>query len=161
MLATVVRVPAQVAQHDRRVHDIDADLDTFAADEHTRLVLETTQIRGTDAHAVAFDTLLAVNRALATYRDEERRSLREVRETYVPEGLAHTAWRFLRRRPVHELLAPEAATELVGRWPRMVPVIEGMTGPLKMLDPRARTIERVMAGLEPGDGASGDRWKEI
>ncbi len=93
MLATVVRVPAEVGQHDRRVTDIDADLDTFAADEHTRLVLETTQISGTDPHAIAFDTLLAVNRALTTYRDEERRCLREARETYAPEGAAHAAWR--------------------------------------------------------------------
>lgn len=161
MLATVVRVPAEVALHDRRVHDIDANLETFAADEHTRLVLETTQIRGTDPYAVAFDTLLAGNRAIATYRDEERRCIRKVREMYAPEGLAHTIWRWLRRRPTRDLVTPHSATNLVDRWPRMIPVIEGMAGPLKMVDPRDRSIERVMAGLEQGYGPSGDRWKEL
>jgi len=43
----------------------------------------------------------------------------------------------------------------------MVPVIEGMTAPMRMIDPRNRTIEQVMAGLDGGNGLSGGRWTQL
>ncbi len=50
----VTIIPAEVAAHDRRIADIDADLDRYVADEYVRLAFDLREIRfpgGEDSQA--------------------------------------------------------------------------------------------------------------
>jgi hypothetical protein len=83
MLARVTIVPAQVAAHDRRIADIDVDLDRYVADEYVRLAFALREIRfpgGEDSQApqreVSRDCAIAVVRSTQLYRDEENARIR-------------------------------------------------------------------------------------
>jgi hypothetical protein len=71
LLARTVKVPAEVSHHDRSIQDIDADLERFIADEHTRLVFEASELRGAAKPTlrVALDIAFAVDHAIHKYRD--------------------------------------------------------------------------------------------
>jgi hypothetical protein len=163
MLARVGNAPAEVDHHDRRIRDIDADLERFVADEHTRLVFEAVELRGATAAGLKtpLDTAFAVDRAIHKYRDEETRCVREVRDIYAIEGAAHWIWRRVRDRPGVTLATPDRAHALVDRWPRMVPITEPEGVRLKLTDPRDRSIDAILAHATLGDGEEGDIWNAL
>ncbi len=163
MLARVVTVPAEVGRHDQRVRDIDADLERYVADEHTRLVFEASELRaeGRSAAPPGLDTAFAVERAIHKYRDEETRRVREVRDIYAAEGAAHSLWRAVRRCHTEVLGTPARACALVDRWPRMVPIVEPSGVRLRLTDPRDRSIDAILAHATLGKGDEGDTWNAL
>ena len=106
LLARVTTAPAIVAAHDRRIEDIDTDLDRYVADEYVRLAFTLREIRfpgGEDSQLpqreISRECALAVVQSTQLYRDEESARMREMREMVASEGLAHRVWRRLARRP--------------------------------------------------------------
>jgi hypothetical protein len=157
MLARVTTVPAEVAAHDRRIADIDTDLDRYAADEYVSLAFELREIRypgGEDSQAhereISRDCGLAVVRSTQLYRDEESARIRERRELIASEGRAHRAWRCLRRRPIPTLTTLALASQLLDKWQTLVPSYGGEEKIVRLIDPRERTIAKVAPELEAG-----------
>jgi hypothetical protein len=155
MLARVTIVPDQVAAHDRRITDIDLDLDRFVADEYVRLAFALREIRypgGEDSEAppreVSRECAIAVVGSTQLCRDEENARVREKREMVASEGLAHRIWRRLARRPVAALTTPERASRVFDRWQTLVPSYGGEEKIVRLIDPRERTIAKVAPDLE-------------
>ena len=155
ILARVTTVPSEVAADDRRIADIDTDLDRFAADEYVKLAFELSEIRhpgGDELQApnrqISRDCALAVVRSTQLYRDEENARIRERREMVVSEGRAHRFWRWLFRRPITDLKTPDRAAQLLDKWQTLVPSYGEKARVVRLIDPRGRTIARVMPELE-------------
>jgi hypothetical protein len=155
LLARVTIVPAEVATHDRRIADIDIDLDRFVADEYVRLAFNLREIRfpgGEDSQAppreVSRECALAVVASTQLYRDEENARTREMREMIASEGLTHRAWRRLTRRPIVALTTPNRASQVLDKWQTLVPSYGGEEKIIRLIDPRGRTIATVAPELE-------------
>jgi hypothetical protein len=155
MLARVTSVPSEVAAHDRRIADIDADLDRYVADEYVRLAFDLREIRfpgGEDSPApqreISRACAIAVVRSTQLYRDEENARMRELREMVAPEGLAHRAWRRLARRPIAALTTPDRASRVLDKWQTLVPSYGGEEKIVRLIDPRERTIAKVAPELD-------------
>lgn len=155
MLARVTSVPSEVAAHDRRIADIDADLDRYVADEYVRLAFDLREIRfpgGEDSQApqreVSRACAIAVVRSTQLYRDEENARIREMREMVAPEGVGHRAWRLLARRPIAALTTPDRASRVLDKWQTLVPSYGGEEKIVGLIDPRDRTIAKVAPELD-------------
>jgi hypothetical protein len=155
LLARVTIVPAQVAAHDRRIADIDIDLDRYAADEYVRLAFNLREIRypgGEDSQVpqreVSRACALAVVQSTQLYRDEESARIRDMREMVASEGMAHRVWRRLARRPIVALTTPDLASRVLDKWQTLVPSYGGEEKIVRLIDPRKRTIAEVAPELE-------------
>jgi hypothetical protein len=155
LLARTTTVPAEVAAHDRRVTDIDTDLDRYIADEYVRLAFNLREIRfpgGEDSQVpkreISRECALAVVRSTQLYRDEETARTREMREMVASEGFSHRVWRRLTRRPVRVLTTPDRASRVLDKWQTLVPSYGGEDKIVRLIDPRERTITKVAPELD-------------
>ncbi len=154
LLMGVTSTPSDVAAHDRRIADIDTDLDRYAADEYVRLAFNLREIRfpgGQDSQApereISRQCALAVVASTQLYRDEENTRIREMREMLAEESSIHRTWRWLTRHPVAALRTPENASKLLDRWQTLVPSYGGEEKIVRLIDPRERTIATVAPEL--------------
>jgi hypothetical protein len=155
MLARVTIVPAEVAGHDRRIADIDADLDRDVADEYVRLALNLREIRypGSEnsqipQREVSRACALAVVESTQLYRDRESARIRDMREMVASEGIAHRVWRRLARRHIAALTTLDRASRVVDGWQTLVRSYGGEEKIVRLIDPRKRTIAEVAPDLE-------------
>lgn len=116
-------VPGNVRQHDRRVAELDEDLETWVVDDDSELRADLLRIdnehsaRGTlNSGLRVADRNAARGRALLRYRNEERRVRREANELRNAEGVLHRAWRWICHNPLPDIRAPERVEPVLDRW---------------------------------------------
>jgi hypothetical protein len=136
--------PAAIRRHNRRIHERDASLRTWVADEDVRLGRElngvTTSMAASGqlySGAILNARVAAKELALHRWRDERERAEREWRAMKDDESVVH----FLMRdmwAPMPELTALDdpGVMAVIDRWAEPVTGYDGQVVPVP--DPRAR-----------------------
>lgn len=147
--ARLTAIPGECRAHDRAIRERDEDLAQWVADEHPRLKRELETIRDR-LNAVnlfysgqhTFEVAREKERTLHAYRDQERQAQRDVARVRESEGWLHRGWRFLSRRKLPELTAPERAQPVLDSWrlPGSRHLGENETPP-PIEDPTRRTLD--------------------
>lgn len=90
LLRVAWEVPEDLRQHDRRMRELDEDLETWVVDDNSVLLTELQEIDSDHAARNVFDSSFRITarnraraRALLRYRNEESRSRRAANELRV------------------------------------------------------------------------------
>jgi hypothetical protein len=153
--ARVAAVGREVAANDLALRILDDHLETWVEDDTVRLRRELQAISetlnkenlfwsGTHGEQIAH----AKERALQSYRDQERTARSHEAEIRGRESWLHNLWRAVKHNPFG-LSAPERVRPILDRW--AAPVGRHLSGedelPVEIDDPRSRTIETTLEEL--------------
>lgn len=155
LLVWLFRMAGEITEHDRRAGEINEDLTTWTLDYSHELQREVESIReelsksnllysGTYIRQVGDAKATAFHR----YRDQERAAKRELAALRDAETWIHWLWRAIRkRRRGLDLTAPADVGPILAEW--AVPLSRQAHGneQVPFVDPRARTVESVVAEL--------------
>jgi hypothetical protein len=154
-------VKRDVAANDRALGHLDDHLTTWVEDDTVRLQREVRQITeemntrnlmysGEHGGQIA----RAKERALHAYRDQERTARSSEADIKGRETTRHALYRWWRKRPFG-LTAPNAVRPIIDAWAAPVKrhLANPAEAPLRVDDPRTRTVKSTLAALENNPGA--------
>jgi hypothetical protein len=147
-------VGREVAANNRALRVLDDHLETWVADDTMRLQrqlnaiseeLNKRNLLWSGEHG--FQIALAKEKALQSYRDQERTARSQVADIGAREGRLHSLVRAWTSRPFG-LTAPERVRPILDAW--AAPVTRHLSAgdpPREIDDPRKRTVETTLADL--------------
>ena len=146
---------SEIETNDRRVAELDRDLERWVTDDHVRLKRELRDLRNDLSGRNLFYSGeygyrlgLAKERALQVYRDHEDRATREWAAIRASEGLMHLIWRWIARRKRTTLSVPIRVKPVLDTWllPPSKHLQPGDTPP-QVPDPFTRNLDDVLAEI--------------
>lgn len=151
-LLRLIAARLEIDSTDRRVQELDEDLERWVSDDHLRLKRALTAIRDNLSARnlfwsgqYYFEIGGAKERALQSYRDQQSRAERDRWRILEREGLAHAAWRRSLGRPQPKLTTPERAAAVLEVW-RLPPSqhLGPDEEPTPLTDPTTRTLDETI-----------------